>query len=267
MSDVVVADQCSGDFSPLQEYFGKLTVGQLARSRVTEQDVLEAAAPTHKMLMRVFWNEKLAGLVVCAGSDPFAALWTPSCGDSSHSESTIDTTLNLNGKMISCRFKAFKPVHSPVYSSDELAKSFTANQLHNVKRAIFSSNNLLDLDMEHITHFVEQMLPACEIIDLSNNRFHGYPLRETLDIPLLRLLNISHVHFVDITINGVATVDRVDFFQFLATQQVLLSKLIFVPESWIAAGHWRRLFTSCSSEVVEGVERSHRLYYKSIAQK
>jgi hypothetical protein len=151
----------------------------------------------------------------------------------------------------------FKDFDDGRFSSDTLPASLSLD-LTEVRSVDFSENNLLDDDMIGIVSFVLEHLPKCFVVNLSNNRFHGFPMKEKIDCHLFRLLACDHIRFVDITGNSLASVDRLDLFlEMESMSSHPLTKLIWIPEDWVDGGGWKSVIRNSSAIVVS----AHKEFY------
>jgi hypothetical protein len=129
-----------------------------------------------------------------------------------------------------------------------------------------SGHFLRDIDMQHVESALDDV-KNCSIILLRNNQFYGreQPFKAQVDDPLRRMLTRAQVRFVDICVNGLATLDRKDLFSDHSLAE--LSKLIFIPAGWSTEGSWTYLVqanTSGPAAAVATVKAAHAQYYKEI---
>jgi hypothetical protein len=133
-----------------------------------------------------------------------------------------------------------------------------------------SEAHLGEMDMDDIVKIVEKVDSAKArtndakpfIVDLQGNRL--MPTQRVTE-NLIRIINLKHVSFVNISVNPIASLDGMEFFSRLNPDKEL-PKLIFVPEHWLAAQTFMALF-DCKdekrkSEIMTAVLGAHRSYYK-----
>jgi len=126
-----------------------------------------------------------------------------------------------------------------------------------------SCNVLFAEDMGKVYTAVQNT--ACKTLDLSKNRIFASTQAEfdKLSIALIGILELKQLRFCDITINPIASIDSQDFFVQLADKQ--LEKLIFIPEHWLSAGHWK-VMLQFDPDRCAMVMKRHTAYYRYRAQ-
>ena len=60
---------------------------------------------------------------------------------------------------------------------------------------------------------------------------------------------------MDITVNFLASIDRLDFFQQLTNKQ--LEKLIWIPDNWVDNVSWKIVVKVTQQEIVEKAHKQH----------
>lgn len=128
-----------------------------------------------------------------------------------------------------------------------------------------SSNQLLDSDFTKIADFVK-LFPACEVVDLSFNRFYGKDssglVSKDVDEALVKILSLETVKFVCVIGNPMASVDRRDLFDRLQRSNVdLFLKLIWVPSEWLKSGNWASM-VGPDANLQEKIRAAHRAFFE-----
>jgi len=162
----------------------------------------------------------------------------------------------FSGRVISSRFASVARDRIPMSNLDAL----NIQNLDKVLVLDFSECELWDCDMQYVFRLASKCT-ACTHVNLSDNRFY----QSALDDALRSLLNLSSILYVDITINPLASVDRIDFFKTLDSSQ--LRKLIFIPAAWLQGEGWRVMIreqVSADSTLVQAVMTTHQKYYASL---
>jgi len=247
----LVTEKLSNKYQPrLGNYFQNLTVGDL--SLFYAEDLEQMAAPGDKPLMRVCVDDVLGPYL--KQTNPFEAkkqlipVWP-------QPKASIDPkTLNLTGLVMPLAFASAAPSFAK-----KTVKEYYTSEKEGVFYDVvnFSGNHLLDDDLPEIAKAISKWNP--KIVNLSNNRFHGYDMRyrKEVDKALQDILAVSSVKYVDITANPLASVDRKDLFNLLNKEQ--LKKLIWIPKNWINGGNWKVMIDNKSFH--PEIEKTHKEYY------
>jgi len=240
---------CTGRYQPLSEYFKGYSKADL--EKLDEEDFLEIAKPEHRILMKLFIRNLQSSWFP---TDPFDSVSSPRL-PSENIAVTEDGVLNLKHEVVS---KMFKNDRLPFISITSLSSKFKNDRMA-IKNLDLSDCNLVDQDLPIIADFVLS-LPNCEILNLSYNRFHGMrdgPERIRMDKALEDILVHKKLRFLDVTGNPLASVDRKDLFKKLTNKQ--LTKLIWIPFSWLEGKGWQSLVADKQAQEV--VLTTHRTYY------
>jgi hypothetical protein len=120
-----------------------------------------------------------------------------------------------------------------------------------------SLNNFLDSDLQYVLQLTEKY--QVKLLDLSFNSFHGYNslTRQGFDAEFLKVLD-NVENYVIVYGNPMASVDRMDLFKKFNEKQ--LSKLIWIPEQWVAAGAWKAMVDKQFHDIVN---KTHVDFYKT----
>jgi len=220
----------------------------------------ELAPENHRLLAYVFWKKNIAPLLESTGQDiaepedlkghqpRLQPVWKPEQG-----------YLSYNGMVINDRYAT---KFDPQFLVSELPHS--VQDYKEVKTLDLSFSGLCDENMEVILEAVKRC--RCHVLILRNNRLQGKtdPSRAQLDKPLLDILNLPFVRFVDITMNLLASNERLDFF--LALTRKHFAKLIFIPVPWVEDSSGWSEFLENDSEQIQLCQQAHRVYYKVVAE-
>jgi hypothetical protein len=117
-----------------------------------------------------------------------------------------------------------------------------------------SANTLTDADLPFVLDTVTQ-LPQCKEVDLSNNRIGMAGGSDTSS--LLRLLDVPHAIFVNITLNPLVAITNFRFFHALSRDH--FKKLIFLTDEWLRMDVWQELVPESHHHLVE---ETHGNYFK-----
>jgi len=228
------------DEGALKEYFENINIEDLRD--LDEYDFMMAVEPKHKLLMKLFLSGVLSKYFKTTAS--FEEILP-----------TIERNevglLDYRGKLISSCFGNLK---SHKKTPEELLQIEFKDQKE-IKRIDFSQNNLFDSDLPVIEKIIK-MFPSCECVNLSFNRFHG--IQNNQDQAILEILECSNVHFVDISMNALASTDRTDFFK--ALEKKHFKKLIWIPKNWLNGENWKKL----AFGYVDTVKSAHVEYYQTV---
>lgn len=257
-----LVDLAKGRFSDLKPLVKNLTMSDL--SFMDAQTFAELFPYEQRILAYVFWKRTVAPLLDTEGPVPMNAedlkghspqyqpLWIEECG-----------YLSYQGIILNDRYAS---KYDPEFLVSELLES--VQKFNPVQTLDLSFSNLCDENMSIILEAVKAC--RCHVLILRNNRFFGkgQPFQEQLDPALIAILDLPFVRFVDITLNGLATSERADFFVSRLRQH--LAKLIFIPIPWVEdPSSWSRLLgdSADSAAGVQLCQQAHRVYYKSVAVK
>lgn len=169
--------------------------------------------------------------------------------------------INLTGII---RTSALQPPRGR-FTTEDLVKSIPdiLSQEAKILFVDLSADTLVDSDMLHIKNFVEKLENRLVTVDLSFNRFHGYKNSDKLDKPLLEMLRIPIVKFVDMSGNPFASLDRTEFFHRLYENAPdLFSKLIFIPSEWMLGSAWQCLLPKKEQKIIDTIVNTHQMFYK-----
>lgn len=163
-------------------------------------------------------------------------------------------TLDLEGRVHSSRLASYFEAYPDLLSFpvSNLMGVVPSDDIPKVTDLNMARNNLLDDDLPYIATFVAA-LPSCRVVDLSFNRFCDG------DKSLCEILAESHVKFVDIVGNPMASIQRKDFLSQLDEERV--PKLIWVPKNWLAGQGWRSVVGEMAPELQRLLVQSHNAYY------
>jgi len=251
--DTPIANFCTGKFEPLSKYLEGITSTDFAL--LNEDDLVDLVDSKHRILMKLFVRKLQSRLYQNASDDPFSSDTSPSKIPQEKVLVTPKGVLDLSKEVASISVKL---ANTPYIPLDSLS-SLYHKERGAIKVLNLSACNLVDQDLPTIAHFVST-LPNCEIVNLSNNHFHGIgegKIKARTDKALFSLLDEKPLQYLDITINPLASVDRRDLFEKLKSTH--LQKLIWIPFSWLDGRGWRTLIEPTQQNLVL---ETHRTYYK-----
>eukprot|EP00298_Acanthocystis_sp_HF-20_P009311 c18234_g1_i1.p1 GENE.c18234_g1_i1~~c18234_g1_i1.p1 ORF type:complete len:253 (+),score=68.98 c18234_g1_i1:42-800(+) len=175
------------------------------------------------------------------------------------------TTLIFNNKICSTLVHGLQGSgKTPI---DALARSIAQQDppLQGIIKIDLSWCGLVDIDVGYIKQIVDVIKP--QTLDLSGNRIHGYsgkvqhltPENNPVDKDILYLL--ENLTFLIISANPFASIDRLDFFQYIQQNKPdYLKKLIWIPNgTWLLAGAWKVMI---SPEHQDTVIQTHKQFFK-----
>eukprot|EP00300_Choanocystis_sp_HF-7_P004586 c13567_g1_i2.p1 GENE.c13567_g1_i2~~c13567_g1_i2.p1 ORF type:complete len:223 (+),score=48.35 c13567_g1_i2:187-855(+) len=109
--------------------------------------------------------------------------------------------------------------------------------------------NFLDFDLpdvETLVNFFTSRKQSQIVVNLSNNRIHGYGNNKALvEESIARILSNPKVKYLDLTMNPFCSVDKREWFG--SVESELLVKLIWVPQPWLTMNSWTALISDRSS--------------------
>ncbi|KNC45974.1 uncharacterized protein AMSG_00091, partial [Thecamonas trahens ATCC 50062] len=109
------------------------------------------------------------------------------------------------------------------------------------------------------------LFPALVEVDLRNTRVHGYELVIGAQLKSIVLELLCKGIRVVVALTPFASSDSKMFFtDTTALTNDLLALLIFVPQQWLKAGHWKALFPDDNQSRIAIVELAHRSYYLDV---
>jgi hypothetical protein len=251
-------------FAPLAPYFGNLDYADL--DELEDADILAAVDQKHRVLAILFLKrvreKHLSG---------------PRMGAVCKLEP--DQFLNFRGNLISSMFGMVKTHRGSCAMLPNLVRLGAGFAPEEVVGLDLSACDLLDADLAYVRAALH-VVPACRVVDLSANRLYGRqrvapfppPARDDIDptttaaqqfdADLNAILAVHSVDFVDITVNVLATADRIDLYQNLPAN--LLLKLVWIPQPFLAARKWALLIKGRPDEGVltDDIARQHVQYYE-----
>lgn len=155
-------------------------------------------------------------------------------------------SLDLRGKVSSIKFSGINS-YSTIGNWTQAAMGLSEDVRKNVFKVDLSRNNLFDDDLPYIVDFCK-LFPHCQVIDLSLNRFYGFPppsksAENPADTAVRKLLSLDGRRvFVVIESNPLASVDRADFFKTLISDdKEALKYLVWIPDAYFKAEKWKRI--------------------------
>jgi hypothetical protein len=229
-------------FAALQQYFQNIDFDDL--KNVSEENLLGAVPQEHKLLMRVFINQKLLPYLNIA--DPYASKLPPK--EALPGKKILD----LKERVLSHLYPKLRLVGKfPITMIQEECKE----SLKNLDVLDLSCNHLNDVDLPIIAELVQKYHP--KVVDLSLNTFWGYQIHSQYLVDKALKSLLSSAKYVNIVGNPLATVDRKDLFQSLTEDQ--LSRLIWIPKCWVEGGSWKNMIRPESHELVRS---THEQYFK-----
>lgn len=236
---------CVGRYEPLKRYFIGLTIDDI--SEFDDDDIVNTVERKDKLLIRIFIKNVLKPTPQKKIQEPPPPLVLTNEGE-----------LELNNKLLSITWAA-QHIDRLIPVTDLWSRiESEVHDLTRIKIINCAENNLHDVDMPVIASIIS-LLPQCRIVNFSNNRLHGLrnPDKQHLDSNLKQILNLSHVQYMNITSNAIASVDRMDFYTNLSDYE--LKKIIFVLPQWVIPGGWTILIPDPQRQGI--VRQAHMNFY------
>ena len=241
-------------FKPLAKYFKDILLEDI--EDMTEDDLLSDISSHHRILMRAFINKHLQSEFQQRGRRPVPSQWKNE--QQSEEDEQDPSTLDFKARLLSNAFRDFnicgKDLVSEIFEKHPEIKS----NVSQIDRIDFSSNNLVDGDLEDVYKFITQF-PYIKEFNLSFNRFFGarFDIQEKVDATIKDI--IEHVDGIVIIVgNPLASAERPKFFAELKEEHY--AKLIFIPENWFSGEHWRNIVPSQHHSKVQEL---HRAFYQT----
>lgn len=217
-------------FSPLKPYFESIETKDLPDFTVDE--FISFAKPKHKALMKLF---------IIRSIDKFLDLHNPfPLPKPSQQEQQKSGIFDYHSQL------APKVFANSAYLQGKATVADIIKSISNGAVEVdLSNNNLTDEDVPAIVLLTETCTP--KTVNISSNRIHGVADTQNMtEEAIMKILEV--VQFLNITWNPFASTDKKDFFARLKQQQ--LERLVWIPEAWVSAGHWKalipRITTPCS---------------------
>jgi len=255
--------KCKGKFERLLVYFTGFTANDFIG--ISEEDIIESVECKDKLIARIFFRKYLSEYFN-APDDPFKDLKWMTSPHISKDEPiciTSEGLLDLRRRVVGNAFTKTMPIPffalikespEPLILADVKTK-LEPDQNERVKTIDLSNTNLVDYDIHTIVDLV-MACPNCSVVNLSFNRFRGGDFE--FDQALKKLLHMEQIQFVDVTNNEFASSVKSDFFKFLDSGR--LSRLIFVPPTWLDNGGWKTVIGGSYQLIVKS---AHEKYYNS----
>lgn len=248
-------------FSPLLPYFEGIEISDL--KTLTPEDLKKNVEPKHRILLHLLIDQVLKTYLlqpvhpqsplrvpIYLPNDPFTLeKFSPE----------PDGTLNLRSQLSSTLLS--KGVNSRAINCKEFFQRIDGDALEKTRRLICSHNDLFDCDVKYLSKAVAAM-PNCSEVDLSFNRLYGTSeeTKMLLDTNIKSMLELSHVNYVVVIGNVIASLSRKDFYQDLKEEH--LKKLIWIPKEWLAGNGWKSVLENVNFHPM--VEKLHQKYWNEV---
>jgi len=251
------------EFAKLEQYFEDEPLDSVLQ--VAKEDFVQVASPEHRFSMVKFWD-----ILHTSSKQPVSQAIPPesAAADVSHCErpqlhGSLEPWIDLSNKVcgsVSLQFPDEKAIVHVTAMADYVARC--AAQIDGGEFSLdLSRNDLMAKDVALICKALGHF--SCKTVDLSNNRLFATPQDQADFFQQMNgLLSRGGLSFCDITINLLASIDFKEYF----VSCLHLDKLIFVPEHWLEAGHWKAMFDD-DERKCQIVEVAHRRYYTYRAQR
>lgn len=233
-------------WQPLEKYFKYYTVDDL--EGLTDEEIMGWADKKDRPLMHLFIKRELVKWLY--EPNPYApARSTPSSKLLPNKSS--DSVLDLKQRLYPTKFASLDSTKPTLSSVKIPSRVFTGLDV--------SENNLMDDDIPLLRKLLDS-LPQCKYVNLSRNRIYGKGEPALVNDPLKEILATKDIVWVDITVNPLASIDRVDFFASLSEGQ--LKKLIWIPSTWLAGNAWHQVLGN-QQQLIDLVQSTHEAYYST----
>jgi hypothetical protein len=243
---------CTGDYNVLAPYLNGINIDLIEFE--DEQDMIKRLPESYQLLGKQFFRSVVDRINIVRNPH-----YEPEITRQITHEDITDSISNdspildySRRKVISSKFQSFRG-----NSIDVLANACKTTPKNNSVRTLkLTDCGLVDEDMDYVLQ-ISDAFPKCRDIDLSSNRFHGFsePLKDEVDLKLKELLDRGIR--VNLTINAIASVDRLDLFESLTDKQ--LRKLIWILENHLKGPGWKILISDKERQAIVNV--AHQNYY------
>jgi hypothetical protein len=247
---------CGDDFPSLKVYFQDETLDNIARLGLDEDDLMAMAEPKDRIKMLRFWRERVRPLLPGKAAPNWTAIHALRLPSMGPPKLKIEKSLNLSKQVNGIVTKGFSATK---FDIDELVVLLGKSECREIVEAVdLTWCDLTDGDVTHVSNIVT-LLPNCSVVKLAWNRISGLEARDrvpVVDTPLLAMLSQEKIRQLWIVGNGVASMVRKDFLAKLNDHQ--LRKLIWIPDEWLDAVHWKNMIRP---EQIQAVIEAHQTAY------